>query len=106
MKRFKGKETIFGLKPEIFTATHMDNLEQFAKHHQNPSKPLTSSLVIGTQQPKPYDSTMALVNSTNLHQSFDESILPELDMSVNAPSEAMLNNDTFNQTFDDTPPSS
>ena len=27
-------------------------------------------------------------------------------MSVNAPNEAMLNNDTFNETFDNTPPSS
>ena len=27
-------------------------------------------------------------------------------MSVNAPCEAMLNNDTFNETFDNTPPSS
>ena len=48
---------------------------------------------------------MALVNSTNLHQSFDDSILLELDMTVNAPSEVMLN-DTFNKTFDNTPPSS
>ena len=64
---------------------------------------MTSSLVIGAQ---PHDSTMALVNSIDLHQSFDDSILPELDMSVNAPSEPMLNNDTFNETFDDTTPSS
>ena len=61
--------------------------------------------MIGAQQPNPHDSNMALVNSTNLHQSFDDSILPELDMTVNAPSEVMLN-DTFNKTFDNTPPSS
>ena len=61
--------------------------------------------MIGAQQPNPHDSNMVLVNSTNLHQSFDDSILPELDMTVNAPSEVMLN-DTFNKTFDNTPPSS
>ena len=49
---------------------------------------------------------MALVNSIDLHQSFDDSILPELDNSVNAPSEPMLNSDTFNETFDDTTPAS
>ena len=46
------------------------------------------------------------MNSTDLHQSFDDSILPELDMWVNAPSEAMLNQVTFNKTFDKTPSSS
>ena len=59
--------------------------------------------MIGAQ---PHDSTMALVNSIDLHQSFDDSILPELDNSVNAPSEPMLNSDTFNETFDDTTPAS
>ena len=106
IKRLKSKGTILGLKPKIFTAIQMDNLEQYAKHHRNPSKALTSCLVIRAQQPKPHDSTMALVNSTDLHQSFDDSILPELDMSVNAPSEAMLNQDTFNETFGKTRPSS
>ena len=84
----------------------MDNLEQNAKHYRNPSKGLRSSPVIRGQQPKPHDSTMAFVISTDLHQSFDDSILPELVMSVNAPGEVMLNNDTFNETSDNPPPSS
>lgn len=50
--------------------------------------------------------TMALVNSSDLPQSFDDSLFPELDMSVNTPSEAMLNNDTFSKTIDNTLPSS
>ena len=58
----------------------MENLEQYAKHHPKPSKALALSLVIGTPQPKPNDSTMGIVNTTDLHQSFDDSIFPELDM--------------------------
>ena len=90
------------MKPKIFRAIHRDNLN--AKHHRDPLKALTSSLVIRAQQPKPHDSTMVLLNSTDLHQSFDDSILPEY--VGNAPSEAMLNNDTFNETFDHTSPPS
>ena len=106
IKWLKSKGVILGLKPNIFTTIHMDNLEQYAKHHRNPSKTLKSSLMIGAQKSKPHDSTMALVNSTNLHQSFDDSIFSKLDMLVNAPSEAILNNDTFNEIFHDAPPSS
>ena len=62
INRLKSKGTILGLKPKILTAIYMDNLEQYVKDHQNPSKALTSSLVIGAQQPKPHDSTMVLVN--------------------------------------------
>ena len=106
IKRLKSKGTILGSKPKIFTAIHMDNLKQYAKHHRNSSKALASNLVIEAQQPKLHDSSMVLVNSTNLYQSFDDNILPKLDMLVNALSKAMLNNDTFNETFDKTPPSS
>ena len=76
IKRLKSKGKILGLKPKIFTAIHMDNLEQYGNHQRSPSKALTSSPVIGAQQPKLHDSTMAPTNSTNLHQSFDDSIFP------------------------------
>ena len=41
IKQLKFSDAILGLKQEIFTAMHMDNLEQYAKHHRHPSKALT-----------------------------------------------------------------
>ena len=60
IKQLKSRGTIFGLKQEIFTAMYMDNLEQYAKHHRDTSKALTSSFVIGAQQPLPKDQSMKL----------------------------------------------
>ena len=40
IKQLQSSGTILGLKQEIFTAMHMDNLEQYVKHHHDPSKAL------------------------------------------------------------------
>ena len=65
IKQLKLSSTILGLKQEIFTTMHMDNLEQYAKHHRNPSKALPSSLVIGAQQPLRKDQNMKLQKMFN-----------------------------------------
>ena len=91
IKQLKSSGTILGLKQEIFTVMHMDNLEQYAKHHCNPSKALTSSLVIGVQQPLPKDQNMKVQKNVDF-QLLDARIftLPqtvdELGVSCNAPS--------------------
>ena len=91
IKQLKLNDTILGLKQEIFTAMHMDNLEQYAKHHRHPSKALTSSLVIVAQQRLPKDQNMKLQKNVDF-QHLDDSIftLPqtddELDVSCNGPS--------------------
>ena len=33
INQLKSSGTILGLKQEIFTAMHMDNFDQYAKHH-------------------------------------------------------------------------
>ena len=91
IKQLKSSGTTLGLKQEIFTAMYMGNLEQHAKHHRDPSKTLTSSLVISAQQPLPKDQNMKLQKNVDF-QHLDDSIftLPqiddELDVSYNAPS--------------------
>ena len=49
IKQLESSGTILGLKQEIFTAMHMDNLGQSAKHHRDSSETFTSSLLIGAQ---------------------------------------------------------
>ena len=80
-----------GWKQEIFTAMHMDNLEQYAKHHHDPSKALMWSLAIGAQQPLPKDQNMKLQKNVDF-QHLGDSILTlpktddKLDVSCDAPS--------------------
>ena len=97
IKRLKSSGTNLGLKQEIFTAMHMDNLEQYAKHHRDPFKTFTSSLLIGAQQPLPKDQNIKLQKNVDL-QHLDDSIftLPQTDdelvVSCNAPNASEITN--------------
>ena len=64
---------MIGLNSNKFTVLHLDNLEQYAKHARDPSKALTSTLIIGAQQPLPNDPSMKLKESIDRQGSLNSS---------------------------------
>ena len=72
IKYLKSIGVVQGLKDNVYTAIHMDNLEQYSKHARNPSEALTSTLTVGAQQPMPNHPDMQLVEGVDLLQLNEE----------------------------------
>ena len=89
VKQCKSEGILLGLDEKLFTVVHLDNLEKYSKHSRDPSKALTSTLVVGAQQPQSKNRLMVLKENIDLHVGVYRNDLSDenVNISFNVPSD-------------------